>query len=124
MTELLQGGLHVFAHSTLAMATASLGEYVFPKFEPSKPMIIMAVEATAQLLVSSMVLGELIRNLSPSGAGYVSPIGDGFAVYFLMEYQPAMRDKFHKIIGDLIGKEVNFVSNIISSKPSSKIPSK
>jgi len=124
MTQVLQGGLHVFAHTTLAMATAALSEYISPKFEPSKPTIIMAVEATAQLLVSSMVLGELIRTLSPQGAGYISPIGDGFAVYFLMEYQPSMRDKFHKIIGDLIGSQVNFITNTITSKASQKIPNK
>jgi len=121
MANLVQQGAHILAHTTLSMATAALAEYVFPKFEPGKPAMFLVAESFAQLVISSWVAGEIIGKLSPTGAGYTSPIGDGFAVYFLMEYQPGMRDKLHKVIADVINKDTTFVTG---GKPISRQPGK
>jgi len=119
MTQLVQQAAHILAHTTLSMATASLAEFIFPKFEPGKPALMLITESFAQLIISSWVAGEVITKLSPNGPGYISPIGDGFAVYFLMEYQPGMRDKLHKVIADIISKDASFVTggNKVSRQP-------
>ncbi len=94
--QALQIGIHVLAHSGVAVGIGTVLERVMPQYDQGKPSFILLIEAGAQLTLSAIIAGEMLRILSPSGSGYVSPIGDGFAANFLLDSQPNLRAKLYR----------------------------
>jgi len=94
--QTLQVSIHVVAHSGLAVGIGTVLERIFPVYNEGKPSILQILEAGTQLVVSAAIMSETMRILSPSGANYVSPIGDGFAANFLLDSQPNLRMKLYR----------------------------
>lgn len=94
--QALNTGIHTLAHSGVSVGLGTVLEKVMPAYDEGKPSFILLIEAGAQLTLSAVIVGELLRLLSPSSASYISPIGDGFATYFLMDSQPNLRAKLYR----------------------------
>jgi len=111
-------GVHVVAHSGLAIALGTLLDRLFPKYDSGGSAIIQFLESGAQLTISAILMSELMRVLTPSSGNYVSPIGDGFAVVFLIDSQSGMKMKLREAINKTLGPVYSDIQSGVSGATS------
>lgn len=85
-----------------AIVCSALGRAIdssFPPVDDGKSDLQLALEVGAQFAASYFVTTEVMRAMMPANEGYVSPVGDGTAVYFLLSNQPNLRIKMDDLAG-------------------------